>query len=111
VIGLAVTRTLALAGLDTICVGPPYTEPGTAALAAGAMLGAIGEVECGWTESRPRAELDFRVAAQRRYGAFLAELTDHGWPIRSGTGTVIVANSINHADRDNLAAMASGSLG
>jgi glycine oxidase len=104
-IGLAVARALALAGLDTICVGPPYTHPGTAALAAGAMLGAIGEVECGWTEPAARAELDFRVAAQRRYAPFLAELTDGGASIRSGAGTVIVANLVSHADRDNLAAM------
>lgn len=110
VIGLTVARALALAGLSTVCVGPPYTEPGTASSAAGAMLGAIGEVECGWTEPAARAELDFRVAAQRRYEPFLdeltAELTAGGRPIRSGVGTVVVANLVNHADRDNLAAMA-----
>lgn len=106
VVGLSTARSLAREGLSVVCVGPDHNEPGTASSAAGAMLGALGEVTTDADGPADRAELAARVDALRRYPAFLAALTeDTGLQVEGGDGTLVIANLVNEADRDNLAAI------
>src|SRR6266568_4351480 len=107
VIGLAITRELGQRGLSTVCVGQPFDTPGTASSAAGAMLGALGEVTAAATSPQDRDETQLRMLAAERYPAFLASVTSgSGRPVAVGHGTIVVANLVNEDDRTNLRAIA-----
>ena len=103
VLGLAVAHEAAKRGLSVVSIGPPPAS-GMASTAAGAMLGAIGEVTVGESARDGPGPLDLRLDAARRWPALIDELALHG---SAGAGTMIVANLVNEEDRANLAAMRS----
>jgi glycine oxidase len=102
VIGSAVGLALADHGLEVELIGPAGGGTGNASLAAGAMLGAYGEVTCpqGPAELAERA---LRVAAQRAYGPWLADIASRTQThISLRLGTFVIANAAGARDRKNL---------
>lgn len=104
VLGLTITREVARSGRSVLCVGRGAHTPGTASTAAGAMLGAIGEVTAS-DDPAAEVELAFRVRSADLWRRWLPELIDElGATVPHGSGTVMFATLVNHRDRDNLAA-------
>lgn len=106
VIGLAVANALLRAGVHVASVFPPISdEHQVASRAAGAMLGAFGEIR---DEPGAGADTDFefRLSAQRRYPEWLDEVCDRaGTSVFQAPGTFIIANNVDLRDRPNLRAM------
>jgi glycine oxidase len=106
VVGLSIARELGRAGITTSCIGPGHDGDGAASAAAGAMLGALGEVTAGAAGEPERDELLLRLAAAAAYPGFVDELEDEtGRTVARGSGTVVVANLVNEQDRANLRAI------
>lgn len=98
-LGLATSYALAVRGARVVSVFPREGDHISASRAAGAMLGAFGEVTAEDSE-RDQAELDFRVEAQRRYPAWLGELRERsGAAVHEAHGTFIAANNDGVNDR------------
>jgi glycine/D-amino acid oxidase-like deaminating enzyme len=99
VLGLATSYAIATRGARVVSVFPRARDGISASRAAGAMLGAFGEVTADDTE-RDQAELDFRVEAQRRYPGWLADLHERSaTSVHQAHGTFIVANNDGVNDR------------
>jgi glycine oxidase len=101
--GLAVANELLRAGLQVASMFPPASElHPMASRAAGAMLGAFGEVT---SDDGELAELafEFRLRAQRRYPDWLADVCDRaGAPVHQARGTFMIANNTDRRDRPSL---------
>lgn len=103
VIGLMISGALADAGLSVLCVGRHSAIADTASGAAGAMLGAIGEVTADATGPLDRAETNFRLRSAALWRPVLRDLGSEA-ELRYGEGTFLVANHVNAQDLRNLAA-------
>lgn len=105
VIGLSIALELTQCGARVTQVYPRSGDVLSASRAAGAMLGAFGELTA--DDGREEMEeLDFRVAAQRYYTSWLAQLRERsGASIFEAKGTVIVANNQGVRDRDSIRRM------
>lgn len=104
-VGLAIALELVLHGVRVSNIFPAAGDSTGASRAAGAMLGAFGEVTAddGHDET---IELDFRLAAQRRYPSWLETIKEMGkLPIFQSRGTFIVANNHGVRDRDAIRLM------
>ena len=102
VIGLAIALELVSRQIAVTHVFPSAGDTHSASRAAGAMLGAFGElsVDDGPLEE---SEMDFRVAAQRAYPQWLRNITDlSGADVFESKGTFIVANNQGIRDRDSI---------
>ncbi len=106
VIGLAVANALLRAGLEVVSVFPPVSdERPVASRAAGAMLGAFGEITSEDGEVAD-ASFEFRLRAQRRYSEWLADVCDRaGTSVYQARGTFVIANNTDVRDRPSLRVM------
>ena len=106
VVGLAVANALLRAGVEVVSLFPPSPEPGSmASRAAGAMLGAFGEVTSS-DDGVAETAFEFRLRAQRLYSEWLDELCDRArTTVFRAKGTYIVANNTDRRDRLNLRLM------
>ena len=75
VIGLSISYELLQKGVKVITVFPKSGDAESASLAAGAMLGAFGEVTAD-DVGMDIEEFEFRLAAQRRYPDWLGGLKE-----------------------------------
>ena len=106
-VGLATANALLGAGarVTSIYPGDADVERPAASRAAGAMLGAIGEITAD-DGAGDRTELDFRLAAQRMYPEWLGEIFGRaGMKPLQGIGTFVVANTASAYDRESLKRM------
>lgn len=104
-VGLAIALELVSLGQRVVHVFPTAGDATSASRAAGAMLGAFGEVTA---DDGPAeiAELDFRLAAQRLYPAWLEKIRGLSRAeIFEAKGTVIIANNQGVRDRDSIQRM------
>lgn len=105
VVGLAIALELSESGVNVINAFPRSGDTLSASRAAGAMLGAFGELSA---DDGPEemAEFEFRLAAQRYYPSWLARLRElSGACVSQVEGTVIVANNQGARDRDGIRRM------
>lgn len=105
VVGLAIALELSEHGVNVINPFPRGGDTLSASRAAGAMLGAFGELSA---DDGPEemAEFDFRLAAQRYYPSWLARLRElSGARVSQVEGTVIIANNQGARDRDSIRRM------
>lgn len=105
VVGLAIALELSEHGANVINVYPREGDTLSASRAAGAMLGAFGELSA---DDGPEemAEFDFRLAAQRYYPAWLDRLRERsGAHVSQVDGTIIIANNVGARDRDAIRLM------
>jgi glycine/D-amino acid oxidase-like deaminating enzyme len=105
VVGLAIALELSESGVNVINAFPRSGDTLSASRAAGAMLGAFGELSA---DDGPEemAEFDFRLAAQRYYPSWLARLRQlSGARVSQVDGTVIIANNLGARDRDSIRRM------
>ncbi|MDA8454510.1 FAD-binding oxidoreductase [Acidovorax sp. GBBC 3334] len=106
VIGLTVALELTeQSEVNVIHAFPKAGDALSASRAAGAMLGAFGELSA---DDGPEEmeEFDFRLAAQRYYPAWLARLRDLSETrVSQIEGTVIIANNLGARDRDGIRRM------
>jgi glycine/D-amino acid oxidase-like deaminating enzyme len=115
-VGLSVTNALLEAGHRVTSVYPvPVPSPGTggrglgdagvlpaASRAAGAMLGAFGEitVDDGGLDD---AAFRFRLDAQRRYPGWLDQIRQRsGHAVHQAAGTYVIGNNIGVSDRSSI---------
>jgi glycine oxidase len=105
VVGMATALVLGSADLRVSLVGPGL-DPPAASLAAGAMLGVLGEHTAADENPDGLADLVFRDASARLWPALLDQIAEHcGISVPLHRGTVIVANFDNAADWENLDAI------
>jgi len=105
VLGLAIAMELSENGVNVVNAFPRAGDTLSASRAAGAMLGAFGELSA---DDGPEemAEFEFRLAAQRYYPAWLARLRElSGARVSQVEGTVIIANNQGARDRDGIRRM------
>ena len=105
VVGLAIALELSESDVHVINAFPRHGDASSASRAAGAMLGAFGELSA---DDGPEEmeEFDFRLAAQRYYPAWLARLRElSGTRVSQVEGTVIIANNTGARDRDGIRRM------
>jgi glycine oxidase len=108
VVGLAVADALLQAGLSvTSCFPPVSDRVPVASLAAGAMLGAFGEVSSeGPGGGGDGPAFRFRLKAQRNHPAWLKELEERsGQAVHHSAGTFVVANNVGVAVRSSVKLM------
>jgi glycine oxidase len=105
IIGRAVTLALAQRGHQVLVLAPDQPRVGDASQAAGAMLGALGEItaqQSPWSTT----DLYIRLAAADRYPSWLDQLEElAGWRPSGGSGTFVVASAHRARDASNLAAI------
>lgn len=102
VIGLATALELVLHDVKVTHVFPSDGDATSASRAAGAMLGAFGELTADDGESEIE-ELEFRLAAQRYYPAWLEHIVElSGASIFQAKGSFIIANNQGIRDRDSI---------
>ena len=101
VVGGAVALRLARAGCQVTLVGPRAGALDAASWAAGAMLGALGEVT---SRAGPDGDLlDLRLQAADGYPRWLDEIAAlAGRRPRTGSGTFLIATGRRGIDRANL---------
>lgn len=105
VLGLAASYELASQGRTVTSVYPQAGDREAASLAAGAMLGALGEIT-GDDGDSERDELEFRIAAQRRYPDWLGAVCERSkTKVHQGHGSFIIANNEGVADRGGIRRM------
>ncbi len=106
VVGLAVANALLRAGVNVVSVFPPPSdEYPLASLAAGAMLGAFGELTLG-DDHAADPGFEFRLRAQRAYPEWLGELSERsGRSVHQARGTFVIANNTDVRDRPSVRAM------
>lgn len=105
VIGLAISLELLAHNVKVINIFPSEGDATGASLAAGAMLGAFGELTA---DDGPDEieELDFRLAAQRYYPTWLQRIAEISkLPVFEAKGTFIIANNQGVRDRDSILRM------
>jgi len=103
VVGLSLVREALARGHEVTCIAPSAWQADAASRAAGAMLGAFGEVTAHEPHDRSGAETAVRIQAARSYGGWLDALQQEaGRPVTHGTGTFIVANAASRDDVSNL---------
>ena len=101
-IGLSVANALLEAGLTVSSVFPSSDVSPVASRAAGAMLGAFGEITVDDGGSDDEA-FRFRLAAQRGYPDWLDRVRDRaGRPVHQGEGTFVIGNNIGLTDRSSI---------
>src|SRR5215469_8890218 len=113
IVGLAVAQRC-VARECCVTLVDPGVAAGVASRAAGAMLGAFGEITVDARRPMDVVELEFRIAAQDLYKVWLEELTDlTGAAIHAGMGTFVVATAASASDHANVRAIrdALGSMG
>lgn len=89
--------------LNILCIDPHYKANGSASLAAGAMLGAFGEITVDKTSFLDQKELEFRIRAAQLYPDFLNEIEESSrQTIYQMPGTFVIANNAGKQDRFNL---------
>jgi glycine oxidase len=103
VVGLAVANALLRADVRVTSVFPPFSEDRpVASRAAGAMLGAFGEVTSDDGGIHDRG-FRFRLLAQRLYPEWLREVCDRAErSVHQARGTFIVANNVGASDRTSV---------
>ena len=100
VIGAAVAFELTRAGRAFLWIAPFDDPAGTATGAAGAMLGALGEIEHEPRTAAEDCEMNFRLAAADRYQGWLAEISAAGGSAPDlKFGTFIVGGARRIGDR------------
>ena len=93
VVGLSVALECAWEGFDVTVVYPRRHGPDSATLAAGAMVGAFGELDHGGLDDVDRQKLDLRVRAQDLHPEWLARLrAEASQEIHTTTGMFMIAN-------------------
>lgn len=105
VVGLSIALELSESGVNVINAFPRTGDELSASRAAGAMLGAFGELSA---DDGPEemAEFDFRLAAQRYYPSWLARLRELSEArVSQVEGTIIIANNQGARDRDGIRRM------
>lgn len=106
-IGKAIALRTARSQLTTVLIDPSEKPHGVASLAAGAMLGAFGEVSVADSTPDSLTELRFRVEAARLYPRWLDEIQDCGGQrVALRAGTFVVANMVGADDRRSIRVMA-----
>lgn len=104
VIGQATALAVADRGVDVDLVGPRHAGESSATLAAGAMLGAFGEVTTAQDSVARQKETTLRIDAQRRYAAWLETVEGRARrQVTAGCGTFVIANAAGQHDLVNLA--------
>jgi glycine oxidase len=107
IIGLATSYELAGHGTRVATIFPSSGNVEAASRAAGAMLGAFGEVTAD-DDEQDAEELAFRVAAQRRYPDWLAQIRERsGKTVQQAMGTFIISNNAGVRDRASIRRMKS----
>jgi glycine oxidase len=103
VIGLAVANALLRRGVEVVSVFPPESEDRPlASRAAGAMLGAFGELG-GREDGAADGQFEFRLRAQRCYPEWLADVCDRaGTTVHQARGTFVIANNADARDRPSV---------
>ncbi|MFM1848593.1 MAG: hypothetical protein RL417_2067 [Pseudomonadota bacterium] len=106
VVGYSIALALLRRGSSVVQVCPKAGRETSASFAAGAMLGAFGEVTAAQTSALDDAETAFRVECGRRYEGWLQSLeAASGTAVSRGWGTFIVANTFSRGDLRNLEAI------
>jgi len=105
IVGLAIAQRLVSQGLKVSVLHRSYDEGGMASYAAGAMLGAFGEVSIESATPYGELELAFRVEAARLYPDWIKELIEEEKEVLIRSGTFLVANAYGRNDSKNLAAI------
>jgi glycine oxidase len=93
IVGAAVSLKLAREGRQVALVAPLVAPPGTSTVAAGAMLGVLGEVSRIPTGDWDELELDLRLRAAAAYPAWLADVAGFAQAPGIDRGTFVVADS------------------
>lgn len=106
IVGSAICRRAISEGLSVVCVEQRPFPESSATLAAGAMLGAFGEIEHSANKKIDKYETTYRVECAREYQPWLEalEADERGCPTLQ-KGTVIIANSGGKDDRQNIDAI------
>ncbi len=107
VVGLSVTAALLDQGMTVTSVYPPPDGAlPVATLAAGAMLGAFGELSAGDDAGFEDLHFAARLEAQRMYPAWLDQVVERsGSTVHQDEGTFVVANNVGLTDRASLRLM------
>jgi glycine oxidase len=107
VIGNAIAAELLKTKINVVVIGrTPKCDREKASAAAGAMLGALGEVTIDDQGERAAIELDYRVRCSKLYPQFIEDINDAtGVNINVTRGTVVVGNAEGHLDYENLQAI------
>jgi glycine oxidase len=107
VIGLSIADHLLLSGKKVTVIFSKEADKEGASRAAGAMLGAFGEVTSDDTDTQIE-ELEFRLRAQRMYPSWLKHIEERsGKSVFQGKGSYIIANNYGVDDRNSIKRMKS----
>lgn len=103
VLGQSIARELARAAVNVLLVYPRNHGRDSATLAAGAMIGAFGELTHAKADLRDRTKLEFRIRSQELHPAWLDGLREEsGVNIFTTQGLFMIANAGGREDRRNL---------
>ena len=106
VVGYSIALALLRRGSSVVQIYPEVGRTTAASYAAGAMLGAFGEVTADRTSALDAAETAFRVECGRRYEGWLESLEEASETVvPRGRGTFVVANTFSRGDLRNLEAI------
>jgi Glycine/D-amino acid oxidases (deaminating) len=103
ILGQSIARELALAAINVLLIYPSDHGGDSATLAAGAMIGAFGELTARTADFKDRQKLEFRIRAQERHPAWLDSLREEsGQEIYTTRGLFMIGNNGGREDRANL---------
>lgn len=103
ILGSAVAYELVRAGVRVLIIYPRNHGPDSATLAAGAMIGAFGEIMHDTFDDLERRKLAFRIRAQDLHPEWLDRLrADSGRDIFTTSGMFMIANSGGREDGAHL---------
>jgi glycine oxidase len=104
IIARAIGLELIRSGIHTSLIYSEEKTVNIASLAAGAMLGAYGEITIDDEDDSAANELGFRVRSQKMYPEWLSSIRDQcRQQIFSSLGTYVVGNGYSPQDGSNLA--------
>jgi glycine oxidase len=104
IIAQSIALELIRSGLRTLLIYSEEKATNIASLAAGAMLGAYGEITMDEDDGSEATELGFRIRAQKIYPEWLNSIQDEcSQRIFSSMGTYVIANNYGPQDCKNLA--------
>jgi glycine oxidase len=104
IVARAVGLELIRAGVHTSLIYSEEKSINIASLAAGAMLGAYGEITIDDQDGPAATELEFRIRAQKLYPDWLNSIHDQcGQQIFSRLGTYVIGNTYGPMDCGSLA--------
>ena len=107
VIGLAIAWSFRTHDVKVTLIDPEEKPNGSASFAAGAMLGALGEVTEDHGSGEDKLEFEFRLNSSKLYPQLLGDLAESSsLNIHSGMGTFIVGNVAGKLDDVNIRAIA-----